>query len=171
MRPKIGSSYRYAHAYLLLLEEGDQRFLIEQAETIRTTYNRLLEDIKTHNLSLKNRHELILLWAYSWQIPYFGAWVALMLENNRLHDFSEIFACAHELYCVTHNIQNISIITSHTLNSEDREHLKESLPAQSIISYRKEKNLLGGMIVKIDGFLKDESMQARLHDVREFLMV
>ena len=69
-----------------------------------------------------------------------------------------------------HDIQNISIITSHPLNHEDREHLKDSLPSQSIISYHREKSLLGGMIVKIDGFLKDESLQARLHDVQEFLM-
>ena len=170
MRPKIGSSYRYAKAFLSILSKVQQDAFVKKIEMIQMSLRDLLDDPHFKHLHLQGQEQILEEWAIQWKEPFFASFIKLILENDRRHDLLEILQCVYEQYCDQRNVRNIGITTSKPLKRNEKKKLEESLKQKGNIKYTIDEYILGGTIIKIDGKLKDESLRSYLQDIQTKLM-
>ena len=182
LRPKVGTSYRYAKAFLSVLSLKQQADFVKKIEALQISLNELLSHTHFRNLPLKDQEDILQEWAQQWNAPFFHSLIKLVLENHREHRLEEILQCIYEEYCDQQNLHNITVTTAKPLKKNDKKTLTEFLkdnvsaqeviqgPAKGTIKYIFDESILGGTIIQIDGKQKDESLRTYLQDIQTQLM-
>ena len=170
LRPKTGILYRYAKAFLLVLNKKAQDSFIKKFDLILTTLKNVLHDTHYKQLSLKDKNQILILWAKECNIPMFESFIQLIIENNETPHLTEILHCVFELYCNMHHIQYISITTAQKLTLQQKTKIESQFKKLSQFIYHVNKNILGGSVIKENHTIKDTSILSYLQDIQSQLL-
>lgn len=178
LRPKIGSTYRYAKAFLSVLSESQKAHLIKEINTLTSTLHELWTNLHYKKLKLPDQKDIISLWAKQFDLPFFNSFIQLIFENNKHKSIIEILNCAKEIYYDQNDIVTLTITTAKKLTPQEKssliENFKRAYPSQKnkeiIMTYHVHSKILGGIIFELDGKIKDLSLLSHLQDMQSHLL-
>jgi len=170
VRPKVGTLYRYAKAFLSLLTPTQQKSFIKKFGFVLDTFKTTIKDPKYKELSLKNKNQILILWASVLKIPKFESFIRLIIENNKQLSVKQILYCTFELYCNFNKIKHISITSATTLTKTQKTKMESKFKSSDQFTYHINQNILGGTITKVDHTIKDASTLSYLQDIKAQLL-
>lgn len=100
--------------------------------------------------------------------------IAVVIDHQRLGDFSEILAAYDEVANAGSGITEAEITTARELNEDDRHQLEQRvaiLAGSAVrIEYSLNPDLLGGAVVKIGATVYDGSLRMQLEQLKQTLV-
>lgn len=102
------------------------------------------------------------------------SFVKLLLENGRISLFPKIIDKYNNLLLVDQGIKPVAIYTSFKLSATEHKDLMkqlEKIAGQKVqLESHVDESLLGGMILRIDSFMLDASIKAKLNTIKQTLL-
>ncbi len=98
----------------------------------------------------------------------------VLLDEGRFNLFNTIFELFKKETNKIKNIQTVEIISAVDLDEEMKkrleEKLKEKLNKEIIMNFEKDKNILGGLIIKVEDNVVDLSLKAKFNSLKKELL-
>lgn len=162
--------------FLLACEEQKQRDYAVALETIKTAFleqPQYLELLSSPSISLKERLEVIDK-AFADSVPeHVLSFLKLLCEKGRITCFMESVEEYNALLDASERVSNAKITSAVALTEDEKQKLikkLEQLNKGSVhAQYFVDADLLGGLIVEMDGKIMDGSLRHRLYDVKEVM--
>lgn len=104
---------------------------------------------------------------------YTRSYIKILIKNNHVKQFFDAFYHYETMYNESLNIKKAVVTTSISLNDEDKEKIRKVLSdrekANVYITYKINKEILGGIVIDIDGKKLDGSLKRKLSDIRKVM--
>ena len=98
----------------------------------------------------------------------------LLADNKRMEFIYTTYYCYEKLYEKSIDIKRITVTSAIELNSDSKKRLekiiKNKTGSEIISSYKIKKEIIGGLIIKIDGKIIDLSLVSKLNDMEKQLI-
>lgn len=170
-------SHEYGGALFLLasnegITEPVLKSLNDAAEVLRENPS-YIDFLRAPNIPLGERISAVSR-AFDGKIhEYVSSFIKLLTEKGHIRDF---FACINEyesLYDAYLGISRAKVTSAVKLSGEQKQALQKRLEALSghkvVMDCKVQKELLGGVVVRMDGKILDGSLKARIEEIREEL--
>jgi F-type H+-transporting ATPase subunit delta len=99
--------------------------------------------------------------------------LAILLKHSRMSLLSNIVVLYQELLNKSRNIKMVKIISSKTLNLNEKEwvqkYLENDLQQKVIINFSQDPSIVGGIVIQYDSIEKDYSVAGMLTTVKQTL--
>ncbi len=106
--------------------------------------------------------------------PYTIRFLELVIERNRENHLKNILICFEELYKQEKGIKSVLLITAVPLEDSFKKELipllEKELKAQVEMTTRVNKNIVGGLILKVDDKLLDSSIAHQLKRLKKQIL-
>ncbi len=103
--------------------------------------------------------------------PYFINFVKLLVKNNRINLLVGIYNYYSQLYLKINNIKIIEIVSAKELSSKQvtdiQELFEEKLNQEVQVKLSVDQRLIGGLKIKIDDTLIDNSLSSRIENLKK----
>lgn len=103
----------------------------------------------------------------------FKNFIKILIKYNKLNIFPEIFIYFLKLYNQYYKITNVEIISACILKKKYtdilKKRLKEKLSKKIILNYKIKKNLIAGIIIRINDLIIDNSIKSRINNLKNYL--
>lgn len=104
---------------------------------------------------------------------YTRSYLKILVKNNHVKQFFDSFYHYEVFYNEALNIKKAVVTTSMPLTDQEKEKIQTTLSkrekANIDISYKIDKNILGGIIIDIGGEKLDGSLKRKLNDIRKVM--
>ncbi len=171
---------QYAHALadVVMADKLDTKEIDRQLEDFQSTWadSRQLREV-FQNPSIQLETKLKVLDA---MVPRIGMlkqvrnFVALLLQNDRIHAVETITADYRNEINRRLHISEAQIVSVRELNSEERSKIEAKASALAGLeirpTYKQDASLLGGVVLRIGDTVYDGSVRGRLEELREKMM-
>jgi F-type H+-transporting ATPase subunit delta len=171
---------QYAHALadVVLADKLDTKAIDQQLQDFQSTWtdSRQLREV-FQNPSIQLETKLKVLDA---MVPRIGMmkqvrnFVALLLQNDRIHAVEPIVDNYREEINRRLRISEAEITSVRELNAEERSKIEAKAAALAGLEiraiYRQDTSLLGGVVLRIGDTVYDGSVRGRLEELREKMM-
>ncbi len=171
---------QYAHALadVVLADKLDTKAIDQQLQDFQSTWtdSRQLREV-FQNPSIQLETKLKVLDA---MVPRIGMmkqvrnFVALLLQNDRIHAVEPIVDNYREEINRRLRISEAEITSVRELNAEERSKIEAKAAALAGLEiraiYRQDASLLGGVVLRIGDTVYDGSVRGRLEELREKMM-
>lgn len=101
------------------------------------------------------------------------SFLKLLCERGHLPGFSEMVQTYRELVEIAGKVSTAQVVSAVELTEEEKTSLLKKLEKQCghtvTAEYRVDKELLGGIVIEIDGKVIDASLRNRLNDIKEVM--
>ncbi len=170
-------SEEYASAlFTLAFEEGVKAEVAESLEAVKgilSEYPEYTELLAAPNIPFDER-EKILDEAFEGRIhDYALSFIKLICQRGHIRELDECIEEYIKMYDAADGIANAEVTSAAELNEAQRESLKakleKKLGRKVELTCRVDEEILGGVIIKVDGNVMDGSLRTKLRDVREML--
>lgn len=162
--------------FMLACEEGKQK---EYSEVLTCICSAIAESpeyielLSSPSIPLRERLQVIDD-AFSDMAPeYVVSYMKLLCEKGRITCFSESVEHYGQLLNASEHISNARVTSAVGLTDEEKRKLTEKLEAMNKgkvhAEYFVDADILGGLIVEVDGKILDGSLRQRLYDVKEVM--
>jgi F-type H+-transporting ATPase subunit delta len=173
-------SLRYAHAFASVVAsrqlDGEQ--VEQQLRDFAGTFadSRQLREVLM-NPSISGDQKLKVLDAIGSRIGIFPEvrnFIAVITQNHRLEEMDEIFAEYHSVADQQHNVTEAEITSANPLDAFERQMLESQVAKMAgskvRATYREDKSLLGGAILRIGSTVYDGSVRGQLEQLKQVLV-
>jgi F-type H+-transporting ATPase subunit delta len=171
---------QYAHALadVVMADKLDTKEIDRQLEDFQSTWadSRQLREV-FQNPSIQLETKLKVLDA---MVPRIGMlkqvrnFVALLLQNDRIHAVETITADYRNEINRRLHISEAQIVSVRELNSEEKSKIEAKASALAGLeirpTYKQDASLLGGVVLRIGDTVYDGSVRGRLEELREKMM-
>lgn len=162
--------------FMLACEEQKQRAYAVALETVKTAFSeqpQYVELLSSPSISLKERLEVIDA-AFADLVPeHVLSYLKLLCEKGRITCFLESVEEYNALLDASERVSNAKITSAVALTEDEKQKLIKKLEQMNKGSvhaqYFVDADLLGGLIVEMDGKIMDGSLRHRLYDVKEVM--
>ena len=167
----------YAAAlFMLACEDGKQRAYGKALNEIGQAFSadpEYLTLLASPAISMEERLSAIRA-AFGARVPeHVLSFLLLMCEKGRIAHFPEAVKEYEKLLLASERILDATVTSAVALTDEEKQRLQAALEKQSggkvNIAYALDRELLGGLIVEIDGKILDGSVRDRLQRVKEVI--
>ncbi len=101
--------------------------------------------------------------------------IKVVVENNRSILLESILQNFIDFYKDNSGIKNVSLITAHTLSEKEQKEIKKELEkrlnSSLDVNYKTNEDIIGGMIVIVDGKQVDSSISGSLRKLKKTILV
>ncbi len=154
------------------LEEEISKSLGEIAAILRKTPE-YLDLLASPNIPIAERIDTIDK-AFSGSVhEYTASFLKLLCKKGHIRQFHRCVSVYEELYRGDKGISAARVISAAPLTKEEKDALKKKLEHISghsvIMEYSRNRDIIGGVIVHMDGRVIDGSLRRRLHDIKEVI--
>ncbi len=162
--------------FMLACEEGEQKSYASALDSIKYVFldqPQYLELLSSPSISLEERLSMIDA-AFAASIPeHVLSYLKLLCEKGRISCFIESAEEYHALLDASERVSNAKITSAVPLTQEEKRRLIQKLETLNKGSvhaqYFVDEDLLGGLIVEMNGKIMDGSLRHRLYDVKEVM--
>ena len=173
-------SLRYAHAFAAVVaaKQLDGNAAQQQLNDFAQTFagSQELREVLM-NPSIPSAQKLKVLDAIAPRIgmfPQVRNFIAVIMEHQRLDEFSEILAEYHAIADEQSHMAEAEITSAHPLNDQDRAELEAQVAklagGRIRATYRQDPSLLGGAVVRIGSTIYDGSIRAQFQQLKQKLV-
>ncbi len=171
---------RYAHAFASVASSNniDTNVVHQQLNDFSDTLaeSRALREVLA-NPAIPSDEKLKVLDAIAARvnmIPQVRSFLAVIMDNQRLSELSEIVAEYHAVVDEQSGVAEAEITSARPLNDQDRAQLESQVAklagGRVRTTYRQDATLLGGAIVRIGSTVYDGSIRAQLQQLKQKLV-
>jgi ATP synthase F1 delta subunit len=97
----------------------------------------------------------------------------VLIQNNRMNILADIHRCYDTLWNQDHNYQNAVIFSASTLLADNKIHIESLLnnvfPQKLTISYKIDKELLGGFLIEVGNMRIDATVLNEIKQIKQML--
>lgn len=171
------TSKEYAEAlFALALETGNTDIFLKalaNARSILDDQPEYIDFLACYAIPIKERTDA-LEQAFSDILPeYVLSFFKLLCENGSIKNYGECID-GYEKLCAEYKSESKATVTSvieldDTQKSILQSKLEKICKRKTIIEYKIDKNIMGGLIIEADGKIIDGSVKGRLHEVKEVI--
>lgn len=172
----VGIEYGIA-LYNLALENNKLSDVKEDLDSIKSALKEEPKYIKlllSPAISKSERYSLIDK-AFDSADPIVVSFLKTLVKNNQVNQFFDATYHFNVFYNEKMNIKKVSITSSEELSSEQKEKiesiLKKKENATLITEYSIDKNILGGIIININGKQYDGSLKKKLNEIQKVMFI
>ena len=171
---------QYAHALadVVLADKLDTKAIDQQLQDFQSTWNdsrQLREVFQNPSIQLETKLKVL-----DAMVPRIGMmkqvrnFVALLLQNDRIHAVEPIVANYRDEINRRLHISEAEITSVRELNAEERSKIAAKAAALAGLEihavYKQDASLLGGVVLRIGDTVYDGSVRGRLEELREKMM-
>jgi F-type H+-transporting ATPase subunit delta len=171
---------RYAHAFAAVAASthidtnAAQQQLRDFSGTLADSHD-LREVLMNPSIVADQKHNVLnAIAARIGMFPQVRNFIAVIMDNQRLHEFDEILDEYHAVADEQSGLAEAEITSAHVLNNEDRADLEAQVAklagGRVRATYRQDATLLGGAVVRIGSTVYDGSIRAQLQQLKQKLV-
>lgn len=151
-------------------EFSDALGLIERQFEAQPQYAELLS---SPDISIGERRKLLEA-AFCGKVPeYVMSFTELLCENGRIKLFGECVSEYEKMYRAVRLVSTAKVTSAVELTAEEKQKLTEKLEKLCghgvVAEYETDKNVIGGLVVRMDDILIDGSVETKLKQIKEVI--
>lgn len=160
--------------YALCAEENISEPVLEELKTLRGLFRDQPDFIRLlSNMTIpKEERTQVLKSVLDGQVhPYVLNFLCILVERGAVHEFDSCAAAYREYYQAAHQISRAEVTTAKPLDDSQRERLikklREMSGRQVELTEKTDPDILGGVLLEMDGRRYDNTIRRRLEDIRQ----